>query len=445
MEIIERLESEVRSYCRAFPVVFERAEGPFLYDAAGRRYIDFFCGAGTLSYGHNHPELKSALVDYLAGNGIVHGLDMATVAKERFMVAFERVILRPRGLNYRLQFTGPTGANAVEAALKLARRVKNRRNLIAFTNGYHGLSSGALAVTANRFYRNESYVNRSDVAFMPFEDFMDEGVDSIHFLERMIAGNGSGVDLPAAVIVETVQAEGGVNVASAMWLRRLAALCKELHILLIVDDIQVGCGRTGSFFSFDRAGIRPDIVVLSKAISGFGLPMSLILIGPELDQWAPGEHSGTFRGNNLAFVTAAETLRFWETGELESSIKERSRQLADALGALVSRYPQLNAKVRGLGMIYGMEIEPAEEAQAVARAAFARGLVLELCGSRQNVLKFLPPLLIDAEVLHGGLVILEQAIEHIARQMQPDVSPVGTRWEATYECDMGIGAGEATE
>jgi diaminobutyrate-2-oxoglutarate transaminase len=416
MDTFERLESRVRSYCRSFPAVFERADGPYLFDSSGRRYIDFFCGAGALSYGHNHPAMKDALIEYLGRNGIVHGLDMATVAKRRFLERFEQLVLRPRGLDYRMQFTGPTGANAVEAALKLARLVKGQRNVIAFTNGYHGLSSGALAVTADPFFRNESYVNRTDVSFMPFDGFLGEGVDTIRIIERMITEKGGGVDLPAAVIVETVQAEGGVNVASRPWLQGLAALCRAAGILLIVDDVQVGCGRTGWFLSFDRAGIRPDIVILSKAISGFGLPMSLVLLGPELDQWQPGEHSGTFRGNNLAFVTAVEALRFWESAEFVASIAQRACRLAEALGALPGRYPRLGMKLRGLGMIQGLEVEPAELAQPIVQAAFAGGLILELCGPRRNVLKLLPPLTIERATLDEGIAVLEQAIEFVVRE-----------------------------
>lgn len=415
MDTFERLESRVRSYCRSFPVVFERAEGPYLFDTQGRRYIDFFCGAGALNYGHNHPAMKEALAEYLGRNGIVHGLDMATTAKRRFMERFEQVVLGPRNLDYRMQFTGPTGANAVEAALKLARRVKGRRNVIAFTNSYHGLSSGALAVTASSFYRNEAYVNRSDVAFMPFEGFLGDKVDTIYFLERMIREYASGIDLPAAVIVETIQAEGGVNVASVEWLKKLAALCQRYDVLLIVDDIQVGCGRTGAFFSFDRSGIRPDIVVLSKAISGFGLPMSLVLLRPDLDLWEPGEHTGTFRGNNLAFVTATEALRFWETDAIVLSTKDKSRKLQESLRELARQHKPLQLKIRGVGMIYGLEIEPAELVKPIASAAFDRGVVLEVCGPRRNVLKILPPLNIDCEVLQEGIAALDQAIDSVVR------------------------------
>ncbi|MDM0053052.1 diaminobutyrate--2-oxoglutarate transaminase [Variovorax sp. J22R115] len=415
LETFDRLESRVRSYCRSFPALFERAEGACLFDVSGRRYIDFLCGAGTLSYGHNHPAMKAALLEYLGRNGIVHGLDLATDAKRRFIECFERTVLRPQGLNYRLQFTGPTGANAVEAALKLARLVKRRRNVIAFTNSYHGLSSGALAVTASMFHRNPAYVSREDVAFMPFDGFLGEGVDTMNVVERMLAGHGSGIDLPAAVIVETVQGEGGVNVAAASWLQRLATLCRNSDVLLIVDDIQAGCGRTGSFFSFQRAGIRPDLVVLSKALSGFGLPMSLVLLDPELDQWQPGEHSGTFRGNNLAFVTAVEALRLWESDAFTSSLAIVSLQLAEALGELPQRYPGLDLKVRGLGMMHGIEVEPAELARPIAQAAFDAGLIIELCGPRSNVLKLLPPLTIDPATLREGLAILDHALGSIDR------------------------------
>ena len=248
--------------------------------------------------------------------------------------------------------------------------MKRRANLVAFTNSYHGLTAGSLALTANSFYRNESYINRANVAFLPYDGYFGHQVDTIDYIEKMLTAQASGVDHPAAVIVETVQAEGGVNVARERWLQQLAAICADRDILLIVDDIQVGCGRCGSFFSFECAGIRPDIVLLSKAISGFGLPMSLVLLRPELDQWNPGEHSGTFRGNNLAFVTATATLDYWKNGSLTERIRQNSQILASGLDAIAKRHPAINATARGVGMIYGLEFQSRSDAQTRGSQGF---------------------------------------------------------------------------
>ena len=415
LDIFEARESVVRSYCRSFPVLFEAAEGAFLFDTQGRRYIDFFCGAGTMNYGHNHPSMKRAIIDYMEGNGIIHSLDLATCAKRRFLEKFVSVILEPRELDYKVQFVGPTGANAVEAALKLARLVTRRSHVIAFTRAYHGLSAGALSVTADSFYRNRAYFNRSDVSFMPYDGYFGESVDTIEYLRRFLEDRSSGIDLPAAVIVETVQAEGGVNVARKEWLRSLEALCLEHGILLVVDDIQVGCGRTGGFFSFEAAGIKPDIVTLSKAISGFGLPMSIVLFKKELDQWKPGEHTGTFRGNNLAFVTGAVALEPWHNGEIAQTVAERSAILAQELGTIANDYVQLSPRVRGLGLIFGLQLGPPKIAQSVASASFARGVIIELCGQHRDVLKFLPPLTIEPSVLRDGLGRIREAIDEVSK------------------------------
>jgi diaminobutyrate-2-oxoglutarate transaminase len=414
MSIFQRRESEVRSYSRSFPVVFEKGRGAHQFDREGRPYIDFFCGAGALSYGHNPEGMKQALIRYISEDGVAHSLDMATVAKQQFLEEFERVILQPRGLDHKVQFTAPTGTNAIEAALKLARRVKRRGNVIAFTNGYHGLSIGALSVTANSYYRNEAWVQRHNTAFMPFDGYMGKDMNTADFLRRVLSDKSSGIDLPAAVVLETVQAEGGVNVASTQWLREVAEICRAHDILLIVDDIQVGCGRTGTFFSFEAAGLKPDLVVLSKAIGGFGQPMALLLIKPELDQWKPGEHTGTFRGNNLAFVTGREALRYWETPALSEAVAARGRQLSDRLHGLAKDFPELHASVRGVGLIWGLEFADPARCQAVARAAFERGLIIETCGSRKNVLKFIPPLVIDEATLDAGVDIVRQAIQHTA-------------------------------
>lgn len=291
----DRLESSVRSYCRAFPTVFTTARGSRLYDARGRSYIDFLAGAGSLNYGHNPPPLQGALLDYIAGNHVVHSLDMHTAAKQRFLEAFESLILKPRGMKHVVQFTGPTGTNAVEAALKIARKATGRTNVIAFTNGFHGVTLGALACTGNRHHRGAGGVDTAGVTRMPYDGYLGPDFDTTRLLDKVLGDASSGVDLPAAVIVETVQGEGGVNVASAAWLQNLEKVCRKHKVLLIVDDIQAGCGRTGHFFSFEEAGIRPDIITLSKSLSGYGLPMAVVLIDPVCDLWEPGEHNGTFR------------------------------------------------------------------------------------------------------------------------------------------------------
>ncbi len=260
------LESEVRSYSRAFPIVVKRAQGARLWTDQDEEYIDFLAGAGSLNYGHNNPLLKQSILDHLQADGLVNGLDMASVAKNEFIDTFSRHILEPRQLDYKMQFCGPTGTNAVEAALKLARKVKQRSGIISFTNGFHGMTLGALAVTGNEYHKEDIYSGNTNVAFMPYDRYVDGVEDSSVLLRKYLEDASSGVGLPAAVILETVQGEGGINVARSAWLRSIRKICDDFDVLMIVDDIQMGCGRTGTFFSFEEAGIRPDIVLLSKSI-----------------------------------------------------------------------------------------------------------------------------------------------------------------------------------
>ena len=409
MEIFDTLESEVRSYSRLFPVVFERAVGSQLFDESGRGYIDFFSGAGTLNYGHNNPVLKERLISYLRRDGITHSLDMATKAKRELLDRFHRVILEPRGLQYKIQFPGPTGTNAVEAALKLARKVTGRSHVLYFHNAYHGMTLGALAVTGNAAKRRGAGVPLPYTIPVPFEGDLGER-DTIGHLQGLLENPSSGVDLPAAVIVETVQAEGGVRAASFGWLRRLAELLHRHGILLIVDDVQAGCGRTGTFFSFEPAGLVPDIVCLSKSISGFGLPMALVLLRPDLDAWAPGEHNGTFRGNNLAFVTGTAALDYWQDEAFSNEILRKAGLIRQWLEEMTARHPQVCGPVRGRGLIQGLHLEPAGLGAEVAKAAFERGLVIEPVGPKDEVLKILPPLVIEDQELRQGLGILEDAL-----------------------------------
>lgn len=407
METFERLESEVRSYCRAFPRVFTSAAGSHLFDEDGRVYVDFLAGAGVLNYGHNNERLKRALIRYLEQDGITHGLDMATAAKREFLETFEDVILRPRALEYKVQFPGPGGANAVEAALKLARKVTGRRRVVAFSNGFHGMTLGALAVSGNLRARAAAGVELHDATIMPFDGYLGRDIDSLDVLERSLADDHGGLDKPAAFIVETVQGEGGVNVAGRAWLRRLARLAREHGALLIVDDIQAGCGRCGTFFSFESAGIAPDIVCLSKALSGFGLPLAVTLLRPDIDAWGPGEHNGTFRGHNLAFVTGTAALDYWRTPEFARQVQIKGELVADRLQEIVRAHP--GAQARGRGLLHGLELPEPGLAAAVARRAFDAGLVVETCGPGDRVLKVMPPLTISVEELAFGLDAIEAA------------------------------------
>jgi diaminobutyrate-2-oxoglutarate transaminase len=410
MGVFEQLESEVRVYSRAFPAVFATAQGHHVTDEQGKRYIDFFSGAGALNYGHNNPYLKERLLAYLAADGVLHSLDMSTTAKREFLERFQRVILAPRGLDYKVQFCGPTGTNAVEAALKLARKVTGRRTVVFFTQAYHGVTLGSLAVTGNASKRQAAGVPLTHTVALPYDGYLGAGVDTLPLLERMLDDGHSGLEKPAAVILETVQAEGGVNVASFDWLRRLEALVRKHDIPLIVDDIQVGCGRTGPFFSFEPAGLRPDLVCLSKSISGFGLPMALALIRPDLDQWQPGEHNGTFRGFNLSFVTGAAALSYWEDDAFQRETERKGHLVAARLADLAARYVPEGAAVRGRGLIQGLDLAPEGLADRISRHAFERGLIVETAGPNDHVLKILPPLTIDDEALNAGLDIIEQSL-----------------------------------
>jgi diaminobutyrate-2-oxoglutarate transaminase len=411
-EVFTRLESNVRSYARSFPAIFNYARGTELRDVHGKRYLDFLAGAGSLNYGHNNPAFKQALIDYIAQDGITHSLDLHTCAKERFLEAMHDIILAPRGLgDYVMQFTGPTGTNAVEAALKLARKATGRKNVIYFTNGFHGVSIGALAVTGNQYLRSAAGVPLSNTTAMPFDGYFGEGVDTIAQLDRMLSDPSSGMELPAAVILETVQGEGGLNVASIDWLQRLQVLCHRMKILLIVDDIQAGCGRTGTFFSFEPAGLKPDIITLSKSLSGYGLPLALVVLKRSLDVWKPAEHNGTFRGNNHAFVTATAALEtYWATPAFAADVRAKGEHLRRRLQGMVDRFAPDLVDVRGRGMMIGVRCADPKRAASVTARAYQYGLIIERAGPDDEVIKCMMPLTTCYGELDEGMDILERAI-----------------------------------
>ncbi|WP_444909614.1 diaminobutyrate--2-oxoglutarate transaminase [Microbulbifer sp. TRSA005] len=414
MKIFDEIESEVQSYARSFPRVFNRAKGELMWDEEGNQYLDFLAGAGTLNYGHNNPLFKQVLQDYIQSDGITHGLDMHTKAKGEFLQALNDKILKPRNMEYVVQFTGPTGTNAVEAAMKIARNVTGQQNIVTFTNGFHGVSLGSLAATGNSHHRDAAGVSLNGTHRMPYDNYLGKNIDTTEYLDKVLADSSSGINSPAAIIVETVQGEGGINAASIEWLRNLQAVCKKHGLLFIVDDIQAGCGRTGNFFSFEEAGIEPDIITLSKSLSGYGLPFALVLMKPELDQWKPGEHNGTFRGNNLAFVTAKAAIdHYWSDDNFSREIKRKGKYISERLASIVSQYGEGNFTTKGRGMFQGIDCVSGELAEKITKLAFKQGLIIETSGADDQIVKLLCPLVITDQNLKKGIDIIESAIREV--------------------------------
>ncbi len=411
-EVFEEHESAVRSYCRKYPVVFSRAKNAELFDVDGKRYIDFLAVAGSMNYGHNNPEIKAKILEYLADDAPINMLDMFTEAKAEFLRTFNDKILKPRNLDYKVMCCGPTGTNAVEAALKLARKNTGKSGIFAYSGAFHGMTLGALACTTDKVSREGASVPLTFVSHIPYEGAV--GVDSLGYLKWVLTDDHSGYERPAAIILETIQAEGGINVASVEWLQEVRRICTKYGILMIVDDIQVGNGRTGDFFSFERAGIVPDMVVLSKSISGFGMPMALLLIKPELDIFRPAEHNGTFRGNQLSFVGGTAGVNYFVDHHIDEEVRRKAVIIEDYMKEKILPIdPKLS--YRGLGFIWGIDfnpINPKFALEAVHRC-FDRGLILEVAGSRDGVLKLMPPLTIPDDVLLEGLAIIEEVVKEI--------------------------------
>lgn len=406
-EIFEKTESQVRSYCRKYPVEFNRAKNAELFSVDGERYIDFLAVAGSMNYGHNNPEIKAKILEYLSEDNIINALDMYTKAKEEFLVTFEEKILKPKNLDYKVMCCGPTGTNANEAALKLARKNTGRTNVIAFSGAFHGMTLGSLAMTTDRTSREGASLPLANVTFAPY----DGTLDSIAYLKWILEDDHSGIEKPAAIFLETIQAEGGINVASVEWLKEIRKICTENDILMVCDDIQVGIGRSGHFFSFERADIRPDMVVLSKSISGFGMPMALLLIRPDLDIFRPAEHNGTFRGNQLSFIGGTAGINYFVEHHLDEEVQRKA--------VIVEKFMQeeilpLDSRLsyRGMGLMWGIDfgaVNPALALEAV-HEAFDRHLICEVAGRKDGVLKLMPPLTIEDDVLKEGLAIVKEAV-----------------------------------
>ncbi|MFJ4132560.1 diaminobutyrate--2-oxoglutarate transaminase [Pseudomonas cyclaminis] len=422
LKFFERNESNVRTYCRNHPAIFQTAQNSLILDIHGKHYIDFLSGAGSLNYGHNDPDIIKSIIDYLSEGGIVQSLDLHTEAKQKFIATFITYILKPRNMHYKFLFPGPTGTNAVEAAFKLARKHTKRRNIISFSGAFHGMSLGALAATANKEKRAAAGTGLIDTTILPYENAFGKDIDSASIIEKMVLDPTFGIDPPAAIILEVIQGEGGLSTASGSWLRRIQALCRNIGALLIIDDIQCGCGRSGSFFSFEEAGIEPDIILLSKALSGFGTPLSLVLVKEEYDVLDPGEHNGTFRGNNLGFIGATAAIeKFWKTEELQTSVRTKAQYIHEKIGKLTLMYGENNMHYVGRGLISGIRFTNPAIPTALSHWLFKKGFIIETCGALNEVLKIIPSLIIDTKLIDRLFSAIEEYLRNLSKE--PTKSP----------------------
>jgi diaminobutyrate-2-oxoglutarate transaminase len=404
----EKHESEIRAYCRAVPTVFKSSSNAVMIDENNKDYIDFFAGAGVLNFGHNNPKMKKAVINFIEKDGVVQSLDMFTDVKRDFINTFVETILKPRGWNDRkLQFTGPTGTNAVEAALKLARKVTGRTEVVAFNRGFHGMTLGALACTANNAFRSSSGVPLNNVIRDTFND-----INALENLRQKMFDLGSGMLPPAAFLVETVQAEGGVRVATKQWIQGVQQLAKETGALFIVDDIQGASGRCGSYFSFDDLDIDPDIIVLAKGLGGLGTPIGMLVNKPQYDEaWNPGQHTGTFRGQGFSFVAGKVGLENFKDENFNEETKRKGNIIKEVLDSLDAKYDAVKG-VRQKGMMLAIDFETASLTKEITTKCFENGLIIGAC-STGEIIKFIPPLTIEEETLKEGLKRFVTSVESV--------------------------------
>ncbi len=437
-----RRESNARTYPRRIPLALKRAKGIYVEDVEGRVFIDCLAAAGALPLGHNHPVIVEALEQALRSELPMQTLDLTTPAKDAFVE--ELFSLLPSGLSARarVQFCGPAGTDAIEAAVKLVKSATRRPTMFAFQGGYHGMSQGALSMMGNLGPKRALAGSLGGVQFLPYPyDYRcpfglggEAGeAAGIAYIQNLLDDPESGVLTPAGVLIEAVQGEGGVIPCSPRWLSRLRELCTQYDVPLILDEVQTGFGRTGKMFAFEHAGITPDVVVLSKAIGG-GMPLSVVVYDESLDTWKPGSHAGTFRGNQLGIVAGLATLRFIRRERLDEHAAAMGKRLAAHLSALSKQHACIG-DVRGRGLMLGLEIvQPGERdalgrplaggelASALQRACLQRGLIIELGGRNSSTVRLLPPLIITetevdrvAEIFARALTDLESSARGAAQ------------------------------
>ncbi|WP_427017993.1 diaminobutyrate--2-oxoglutarate transaminase family protein [Pseudarthrobacter sp. P1] len=419
----ERRESNARTYPRHLPVAIESGLGPYVWDVDENVFIDFLSGAGVLSLGRSHPELVATVAEQLGR--LTHGLDFPTPAKDAFLDA--QLSILPPGLaeKMKVHFCGPAGENAVDAAIKVCKTATGRGDVIAFQCGFHGSSAAAMAVSGLVDQKAPVGNGLPGVHFFPYSycsrcplglDPATCSTNCATYLEMSLKDDHGGIALPAAVILELVQGEGGVVPATYEFVRKARAVTSELDIPLIVDEVQTGGRRTGTWFAFEQYGIEPDVIVASKALSGIGLPVAIIVYNRRLDTWQPGAHTGTFRGNQLAFAAGAATVAIFQRDDVLANVRARGSQIEGLLGVLAGN--SWVREVRGRGLMWGVEMaDPAtgapagELARSIQRTALDKGLILECGGRNDAVVRMLPPLNVSAEVVAMACHLLLEAIQ----------------------------------
>ncbi|WP_405590074.1 diaminobutyrate--2-oxoglutarate transaminase family protein [Streptomyces sp. NBC_01092] len=367
-------ESAARTYARALPIVPVRARGLTIEGADGSRYLDCLSGAGTLALGHNHPVVLEAIRKVLDSGAPLHVLDLATPVKDAFITELFRTL--PPGLadNARVQFCGPAGTDAVEAAFKLVRAATGRTGILAFSGAYHGMTAGALEASGGAFDVRVARLPYPQDYRCPFGVGGEHGAElAARWTESVLDDPKSGVRRPAGMILEPVQGEGGVIPAPDEWMRRMRQITADRSIPLIADEVQTGVGRTGSFWAVEHSGVTPDVMVLSKAIGG-SLPLAVIVYRDDLDAWQPGAHAGTFRGNQLAMAAGMATLAYVRENRLAERAADLGTRMLHQLRGLAAEFDCMG-DVRGRGLMIGVEVvEPeAEPERDVERAAALAG------------------------------------------------------------------------
>ncbi len=430
-------ESNARSYPRRLPLALSKGKGIYVQDVEGRTYIDCLACAGALALGHNHPVVVEAINRMLRDGLPFQTLDLTTPAKDRFVERLFGSLPEKFADGAKIQFCGPSGADAVEAAIKLVKIARERRSILAFQGAYHGMTHGTLGLTGHLAPKHAVSGLMPDVHFLPYPYAYrcpfgvggEEGSRlSSAYIERLLDDPNSGIVEPAGMILEVIQGEGGVVPASLSWLRDIRRITGERGIPLIVDEVQTGLGRTGSLYAFEQADIVPDVVVLSKAIGG-GLPLSVVVYRPELDRWTAGAHAGTFRGNQLAMATGEATIEFVCRERLDVHAARMGERLMSHLHRIQAEARSLG-DVRGRGLMIGVEIVNTGEspdrsgafaaapavASRIQQEALRRGLILELGGRNNSVVRFLSPLIVTADDIDRISTIFSEAVRAAERE-----------------------------